>query len=203
MEAWVTKVDHNSYSDLLENNGEGSSAPSTNLRTESVDSGVETASSDMSFHATSGSISTENTELDTFTPEPEGDKDNQTSESSVLSCPSPPSPCLCPSSSQDVSNILHQKVEQALKRTNSKCLKNKSETLAAGHMARRQPRASFLPKRHMSELVRGQRSEGFDLRRMFIQPESSRPVRHRPASVIYEKSPCQRKLEVRRCDKLN
>lgn len=196
----MTKVDHNSYSDLLENNGEGSPTALTNLRTESVDSGVELASSDLSFHATSGSISTENTELDTFTAEPEGDKDNQTAESSVLFCPPPftPSPCLCPSSSRDVSDFLHQKVEQALKRTNSKCLKNKSETLA-----RRQPRASFLPKRHMSELVRGQRSEGFDLRRMFIPPESSRPLRHRPASVIYEKSPCQRKLEVRHHHKLN
>lgn len=189
----MTNVGHNSYSDLLENNGEGSPTPSTNLRTESVDSGVETASSDMSFYATSGSISTENTELDIFAPEPEGDKDNQTSESS------PPSPCLCPSSSPEVSNILHQKVEQALKRTNSKCLK----TLAVDHVARRQPRPSCLPKRHMSELVRGQRSEGFDLRRMFISPESSRPVRHRPASVIYEKSPCQRNSEVRRCRKLN
>lgn len=194
MEAWLTEEGQCSYSELLGNNGDESPTPSshieTNLRSESVDSGVETASSDTSFQATSSSASTDNTEGDGFT---------QALESPIHSRPTPSSsfsssPHLCPGRSKEGSTALHQKVEQALTRTNSKYLKDNPEPLTADEVLRRQPRASFLPKRHASEVVRSHRTDRFDLKRM-VNPLA--PVRRLSVCVISDKQPSPRRLEVR------
>lgn len=183
----MTEEGQSSYSEG--DNGEAASSPSTNLRSESVDSGVEMASADTSFHATSSPVSTDNTELDGFTPE-------RASDPSLLSCPSPPnpfSPCLSPGGAQDHSALLHQRVEAALERSHSKRLKNKPECLTAAEIHRRQSRAH---QRHQAESTRGQRSDRFDLRRMFNPSEPMRLTRHRWSSVT--SLTFQRKLEVRR-----
>lgn len=193
MEAWVTEEDQCSYSELLRSNAETSPSPSTNLRSDSVDSGVEMASSDMTFHTTRRSVSTDTTELDGFTPDREG----STSESSVLYGPSPSdlfSPCLPPSGSQDHWSILHQKVEAALQRSNSKHLKDKPACLTAMEMRRRDSRVHQRPA---SESLRGQRSDRFDLRRMFNPSEPMRLTRHCRPSIASDTLLFQRKLEVR------
>lgn len=208
MEAWLTEERQCSYSELLGNNDEDSIMPSsqmeTTLRSESVDSGVETASSDTSFHATSPSVSTENTEIGTFTPEREGDGFTQATEPPVPSSPTSSSPFLssphvCPNSAQEDSAALNQKVEQALQRTTSRLLKDHSEPLTADKVLKRQPWASLLPKRHTSEVVRCQRSDSFDLRRMINPSMPTRQMRRRPMSMISDKLPSQRRLEVRLC----
>lgn len=194
MEAWVAEEGQCSYSELLGRNDETSPSPSANLRSESVDSGVEMASSDMSFHATCSSVSTDTAELDGFTPDREGSA--RASESSVLSCPSPSkpsSPCLPPSGAQDHSDILHQKVEAALQRSNSKHLKDKP----ALEIRRRDSRAHQRPT---SESLRGQRSDRFDLRRMFNPSEPMRLTRQRCSSVASDTLAFHRKLEVRGFD---
>nr|XP_046231639.1 uncharacterized protein si:dkey-106l3.7 [Scatophagus argus] len=200
MEAWITEEGQCSYSEGQENNDEDSSSLSspmgTNPRSESVDSGVETASSDMSFPATSCSISTDNTEIETFTSEGEV----STSQSPVLSSPlpsssSPSSPRLCSTRAQEGSIALHQRVEEALQRTHSKLIKDNTLPLTVDDVLRRQPRASFLPKRHASELVRGQRSESFGLRRTVNPLVPMGLTRRRPMSMISYKQPAQTRLE--------
>lgn len=195
MEAWVTEEGQCPYSELLADNGQAASSPSTNLRSESVDSGVEVASADTSFHATSSSVSMDNTELDGLTPER---GPNGASEPPLLSCPSPPnpfSPCLSPGGAQDHSALLHHRVEAALERSHSKHLKGKPECLAAAEIHRRHSRAHHRPH---AESVRGQRSDRFDLRRMFNPSEPMRLTRHRWSSVTSDTLTLQRKLEVRR-----
>lgn len=202
MEAWLTEERQCSYSELLGNNDEDSAMPSsqmeTTLRSESVDSGVETASSDTSFHATSSSVSTENTETGTFTPEREDEEFTQATEP-ASSSPFPSSPHDCPNSAQEDSAALSQKVEQALQRTTSKLLKDHPESLTADKVLKRQPRAALLPKRHTSEVVRCQRSDSFDLRRMVNPSMPTRQMRRRPMSMISDKLPSQRRQEVRLC----
>ncbi|XP_049460760.1 uncharacterized protein si:dkey-106l3.7 isoform X3 [Epinephelus fuscoguttatus] len=174
MEAWVSDGDLCLEPEWVRNNDEDLPTPSsdvgTNLRSESVDSGVETASSVTSFPPTPCSISTDNAEMEAFTPEREGLTPASTSQSPVLSSPvpSPPpssSPQLLPRRPQEDSTALHLKVEQALQKTDSLRQKKKTEPLTVEEVLRRRPRAPFLPKRHTSELVRGQRSESFILRR--------------------------------------
>lgn len=175
-----------------------SSQMETNQRSESVDSGVETASSDVSFHATSSSSAAEQTEVDTVTPETEGDGFTQASQSSVPSCPTSslqPSPSLRPSGAEEDSTALHQRLEQALLRTHSQHVKENKEPVTAEAVLRRQPRASSASKRHAPEAAKQQRSESFDLRGEVRAP--SRPLRRRPMSMIADKMPSQRKLEVR------
>ncbi|TKS84567.1 hypothetical protein D9C73_018665 [Collichthys lucidus] len=159
MEAWVSEG-----SQCLNDDDPPtpSSDTGTNLRSESVDSGVETASSDASFPAIS--CSTDNTEIEIFTPEREDDSPTpaSTSLSPALSSPasslsSYSSVRLCPSRAQEGSSILRQKVEQAILRTESKHVKEKTEPLTVDVVLRRRPRASFQPKQQTSELVRGQR----------------------------------------------
>lgn len=189
MEAWVAEEGQCSYSELLGNNGEGSPFPSANLRSESVDSGVEMASADMSFQATSSS--TDNTYG--FTPGGEGS--TGASESSALSCPSPSnpfSPCLSPSGALDHSATLHQKVEAALKRSTSKHLTDKPECLTAVETHRRHPRAH---QRYSTESLRVQRSDRLDLRQMCNPSEPMRLTRRR-RSVTSDTLLFQRKLEV-------
>lgn len=189
MEAWVTEEGQCSYSQLLGDHGQAASSPSTNLRSESVDSGVEMASADTSFHATSGSM--DNPELEGFTPER---GPNAASEPSLLSLPSPTnpfSPCPSPGGAQDPSALSHHRVEAALQRSHSKHLKDKPERLAAAEMHRRHSRAH-------QQSVRGQRSDRFDLRRMFNPSEPMRLTRHRWSSVTSDTLTFQRRLEVRR-----
>ncbi|XP_056259232.1 uncharacterized protein si:dkey-106l3.7 isoform X2 [Seriola aureovittata] len=201
MEAWMTEGSLYSDSQSLGNNDEDSPTPSydmdTNLRSDSVDSGVETASSDTSFLATSCSVSADNAEIDAFIPEREGHglTPASTSQSPLLSSPVPSSsssssPYLCPSRRPGGSTALHLKVEQALQRTDSKHQRGNPEPLTVKDVLRRQPQASFLPKRHTSDLVRGQRSESFSLRRT---ANPSAPIRQmselcrRPMSMSCDK----------------
>ncbi|XP_035524012.1 uncharacterized protein si:dkey-106l3.7 [Morone saxatilis] len=201
MEAWVSEGGQCSDSEWPGNNEEDSPTPSsdmgTNLRSESVDSGVETASSDFSFLATSCSISRDNAEIDTFTPEVEGDRltPASTSQSPVPSLSSSSSLRLCPSRAQEGSAALSQKLEEALQRTDSKHLKDKPEPLTVDEVLRRRPGASFLPKRHTSELVRGQRSESFSIRRTVKPSLPTRQLCRRPMSMICNRQPAQTRLE--------
>ncbi|KAM8744324.1 uncharacterized protein AB9X84_018329 isoform 1-T1 [Acanthopagrus schlegelii] len=187
MEAWVAEGGHSPDSEWLGNNDEDPSTPSsdtgTNLRSESVDSGVETASSDTSFLAASFSTSTDRAEIDTFMPEGGGLTPASASQSPVLSSP-PPS-----------SSALHQKVEQALQRTDSKHLKENPEPLTVEAVLRRRPRASFQPRRHTLDLVRGQRPESFGLWTTLNPAEPMRLTRRRPASMICDRQPVRKRLE--------
>lgn len=185
--------------ELLLNDDEDPPTPSsqmeTNQRSESVDSGVETASSDVSFHATSSSSAAENTEVETLTPETEGDGFTQASQSSVPSSLQS-SPSLRPSRAEEDSTALHQRLEEALLRTHSQHVKENKEPLTADAVLRRQPGASSASKRHALEAAKRQRSESFDLRGRVRPRVPSRPVRRRPMSMIADKMPSQRKLEV-------
>lgn len=190
-------------------NNEDSPTPSsdmeTNLRSESVDSGVETASSDTSFHATSYSVSVDNAEIDTFVPEGEGDRLTQTStsQSPVLSSPGPSSsssssPHLCPRRPQGAPTTRHLKVEQALERTYLQHQRDDPEPLTVEDRLRRQPQAPFLSQRHTLDLVRGQRSQSFTPRRTAnpsVPIGQMSKICRRPLSMNYDK----RRLEVRCC----
>ncbi|XP_031711714.1 uncharacterized protein LOC116388188 [Anarrhichthys ocellatus] len=207
MEAWVAEVGQISDTAWLGNNDEDLPTPSsdvgTNLRSESVDSGVETASSVMSFPATPSSVSTGIAEIDIFPPEREGDglTPASTSQSPVLSSPEPSSsssPHLLPSKAQVGSAALHLKVERALKKTDSKHLKNKREPLTVDEMLRRHPRSSFEPKQHASELVRGQRSQSVALKRTVkpsVLPRQMSVMWSRPMSTSCDKQPAQTRAE--------
>ncbi|XP_051269314.1 uncharacterized protein si:dkey-106l3.7 [Dicentrarchus labrax] len=201
MEAWVSEGGQCSDPEWPENNEEDSPTPSsdmgTNLRSESVDSGVETASSNLSFLATSCSISRDNAEIDTFTPEGEDHRltPASTSQSPVPSLSSSSSMRLCPSRAQGGYTALSQKLEEALQRTESKHLKDKPEPITVGEVLRRQPGASFLPKRHTSELVRGQRSASFSLSRTVNPSVPTRQLCRRPMSMICNRQPAQTRLE--------
>ncbi|XP_042251666.1 uncharacterized protein si:dkey-106l3.7 isoform X1 [Thunnus maccoyii] len=199
MEAWVTEGNLCSDPEWLGNHDEDSAASSTdmgtNLRSESVDSGVETPSSDTSFPATS-CISTDNAEIDTFT-------QTSTSQSPLLSSSVPPfssssSPHICPSRAQEGSTALHLKVEQTLQRADCERLKDNPEPVTVDEVLRRQPRTSFLSKRHTSNLVRGQRSQSLGPRRT-VNP--SVPVRQmseihrRPLSLSCGKQAAQTRSE--------
>ncbi|XP_069020103.1 uncharacterized protein [Embiotoca jacksoni] len=191
METWVTEGCPDS--EWLESSAEDSLTPSSdmgaNLRSESVDSGVETASCDTSFPATSCFGSTDNAEVNLLTPQTEGLTPASMSPALSPAVPSSSlssSPRLCPSRAEEGSTTLHLKVERPLQRPDSKHLKDNPRLLTADEMLSRWPRPAFLPKRHTSEIVRGQRSEIFGLRQT-VKP--SVPVRQmsdvcrRPLSV--------------------
>lgn len=207
MESWVVEDSQCSDSEWLGNNDEDSPTPSsdmgTNLRSESVDSGVETASCDTSFHATSCSISTHNAEIDTFTPEREGDglSEASTSQSPVLFSPLPSSSSLHlnPTGAQERSITSHQKLEQALHRIETNVQKNNPGPITVNEVLKRQPRPSFLPKRHTSEIVRGQRSGNVGLRRNVDSLVSMRQMSRRPKSMSFDSQPVETRLKVRRC----
>eukprot|EP00064_Thunnus_orientalis_P004008 superscaffoldBa00000351_g4019 len=200
MEAWVTEGNLCSDPEWLGNHDEDSAASSTdmgtNLRSESVDSGVETPSSDTSFPATSCSISTDNAEIDTFT-------QTSTSQSPLLSSSVPPfssssSPHICPSRAQEGSTALHLKVEQTFQRADCERLKDNPEPVTVDEVLRRRPRTSFLSKRQTSNLARGQRSQSLGPRRT-VNP--SVPVRQmseihrRPLSLSCGKQAAQTRSE--------
>ncbi|XP_005941870.1 uncharacterized protein si:dkey-106l3.7 [Haplochromis burtoni] len=175
METWVTD-DTSPDSEWFQRNAKDPPTPSsemeTNGRSESVDSGVETASCDTCFRATSSFASTEIEE--DLTPA-------LTSQSPVFSSPKPTccpssSPLLCSSSTQKDSTASHLKLEQVLQRTDSMYSKGNSKPLTPEEMLSRRPQASFPIKRHTSELVRGQRSDRLDGRRTVSPPVSIQPV---------------------------
>ncbi|XP_054875364.1 uncharacterized protein si:dkey-106l3.7 [Amphiprion ocellaris] len=190
MEAWLSEGNPPCPdSEWSGSNAEDSPTPSPeNLRSESVDSGVETASCDMSSPA----ASPDNTEMDLFTPllTPAS-----TSQSPILLSPAPSSsssssPHLCLSRAEkNPTEALHS--EQTLQRTDSRQPKENPKPLTVEEVLSRRPRASFLSKRQASELVRGQRSGSFGSRRT-VKP--SVPVRQmsevcrRPLSALsYDK----------------
>lgn len=173
MEAWVTEGTQGLDSEWLGINEEDSPSPSSNPRSESVDSGVETASSETSFPATYS------TDLDAST--------SPVLSSPVLSSSSSSSPHLHPSRAQD---ILSQKLERVLQRADSKHLR---ELPTVDEVPR------LRPKRHTSELVRGQRSESLGLRTLHL----SAPTRQmseksqRPVSMSYDLRQAETSSEVR------
>ncbi|XP_062269543.1 uncharacterized protein si:dkey-106l3.7 [Platichthys flesus] len=189
MEAWVNEG--GTYP--------GSPTPSSdtgpNFRSESVDSGVETASTDTSFPASPSTTSADNAEIDAFMPERMGLTPASTSLSPVLSCPVPSSfssssPSLCPSKSLNGSSALHSRVEQALQRTDSKNQKDNSELLTVEVVLRRQPRASSMDKLHSTGFVRGQRSDSFGPGRTLNHSASLRQMSEncrRPMSLRWDK----------------
>lgn len=95
---------------------------------------------------------------------------------------------------------LHSKLEQTLQRSDSRKLKENPKPPTVEEVLGRRPRASFLPKRHTSELLRGQRSGSFGPRRT-VNP--SVPVRQmsdvcrRPLSALsYDKPRSQEGKEL-------
>ncbi|XP_008288228.1 uncharacterized protein LOC103363308 [Stegastes partitus] len=193
MEAWLTEGNPPCPdSEWLGHNAEDCLTPQPeNLRSESVDSGVETASCDMSSPAASA----DNADMDLFTPRL---TPASTSQSPVLLSPVPSSSSsssphlgLGRAEKSPAAAVLHSKLEQALQRTDSKQLKDNQKAPTVEEVLGRRPRASFLPKRHTSELVRGQRSGSFGPRRTV---NTSVPVRQmsdvcrRPLSALsYDK----------------
>ncbi|XP_072311467.1 uncharacterized protein [Eucyclogobius newberryi] len=171
MEAWVSEAAQEP--DWLERNEDDPPSPpsdaDTNVCSESVDSGVETASSDISFPTASMSV-----DLDPFTPPP--------SQCPVLSFPA--------ISSSSTPSLMSNRsiVEQALLRVES--FREKRKVGSVDEVVMRRPLSSLFPQRHTSDLARGQRSGSFVLRKT---SNSSLLVRHtseaqrRPQSAIYDR----------------
>ncbi|XP_041825097.1 uncharacterized protein si:dkey-106l3.7 [Melanotaenia boesemani] len=183
MEAWVNKDRTCTGSEWIGNNAEDSptsSDMSTNPCSESVDSGVETASCDTPCAATSCSVSTNNAEVDLITEPNEELTPGLTSQSpfpsfSVTSSSSSSSPRLCASRAEEVSVDLHLKVVKALQRVNSRRLKREDE------LHSRPPQASFPSKQHTPKSERRQRSESLGPRRRVAKQMSE--THRRPLSV--------------------
>ncbi|XP_071769665.1 uncharacterized protein LOC139922918 [Centroberyx gerrardi] len=180
-----------------------------NLRSESVDSGVEMASSDTSLPSPHCSVSMGNTEIDTVTTEREEDRltPASTLQSSVLSAPSSaPSSSLylCPRTAQtpqEGSMALHLKVERALQRTEPRCqsLRNNPESHTDDVVLRRRTHSS-LAKQRASTLVKGQRPESFGMRKTVSSSVPSRQMSEpcrRPLSLYHDNLPAQTKTEDR------
>lgn len=191
METWVTDDDPRHDSLWLGPNAKSSPRTSymeANLRSESVDSGVETASCDIAL-STSGSVSTDHTEMDLFVPQP-GLSPASTSQSPVFPSPKPssssPSPQFCSIREKEGSAGVRHRGDESLQKTESVHLEEKSKTLTVEEVLSRRPRASVLPKRHTSDI--GKRTENFVCR---VNP--SLPMRQmsdlcrRPVSVRLDK----------------
>ncbi|TNN71351.1 hypothetical protein EYF80_018429 [Liparis tanakae] len=202
LEAWVTEGDQSS---VTGNNDEDLPTPSpdvgTTLRSESVDSGVETASPAMSLPATPSSISTDTTEIDIFPPE-RGGLPSPASQCPILSSllsASSSSPHRRPSRAARVDpTALHLKVEKALQKSDSMNLKNPREPITVDELLVRRPRA-FGPKRHASDVVRGESSPSSALKRTFIYTSGPRrktsETCRRPLPTSYDKRPAQTSSE--------
>ncbi|XP_017266000.1 uncharacterized protein si:dkey-106l3.7 [Kryptolebias marmoratus] len=167
MEEWVNEDRTSPQPRLLRDNTLDALGPPSDMginpRSESVDSGVELASCGTPCRATSSS--------DSPTPPGEGFAPALASQSPFLSspvascCSSSSSPSLCPTGAEEEPAALHLKVKRALLKADSRHWKSTDKA------AIRQPRASFLPKRHASELARCPRSQSFDTRRRFDPSE--------------------------------
>ncbi|KAM9307192.1 uncharacterized protein KZ484_000554 [Pholidichthys leucotaenia] len=169
METWITEEDVEPESDWpAKDISTPSSDMEANLRSESVDSGVETASSDMSFPTPS----TDNgdTEREELTPV-------STLQSPVFSRSSSSSlPLHSPSQPDRSSTNLHLKLQRALQRADSKQQNDDPKALTGDVLFRQQPQAPLVVRRHMSDLVRGQRSASFGLGRTLSPPASVQDV---------------------------
>lgn len=194
METWVNEDRASPQLQLLQDTMDSlvpTSDMGINPRSESVDSGVELASCGTPCPASSSSASTE---MDSLMLQSEGLIPASTSQSPVLSSPAPSSssssssPCLCPSTAEEYSSSLHQKVERALRKADSRNWKSMDEPVV------RQPRASFLPKGHASELVRCSRSQSFDTRRRFDPSVPLKQMSNLKQSFL---SPEEQRLEVK------
>ncbi|KAM4719874.1 uncharacterized protein FYW61_015533 isoform 1-T1 [Anableps anableps] len=169
MEAYVYEERTRPDSQWQRDNTDGPHALVSNVgvnpRSDSVDSGVETASCETPNPATVSSFSADNTEMDLFLP--------QSDRFSSASTPQPPvvlstlpsslssSPNLRLSRAEEDPRTLQLKGEPELQRTDSKRWKQVYEVLS------QQPKTSSLPKQHTSELKRCIRSASFNLRRRF------------------------------------
>ncbi|XP_030599133.1 uncharacterized protein LOC115789762 [Archocentrus centrarchus] len=169
METWLTEEDTCADAECLQHDTKDPPTPSsemeTTLRSESVDSGVETASCDTSVPATFSSVSTDNTEMEREELAP-----TLASQAPVFSSSS--TPLLCPSRAEKDSTALNPKLEQALQRIDSRYQK----ALTSDEVFSQQPQASVLIKRHTSALVRGQSSDTLGLRRTVSPPVSIQPM---------------------------
>ncbi|XP_032425939.1 uncharacterized protein LOC116724389 isoform X1 [Xiphophorus hellerii] len=172
MEAYVYEERTLPESQWRRDNTDGPHAPASNIavnpRSESVDSGVESASCETPNFATAGSLSTDNTEMDLFLLQSDNFVPASTPQPpvfmSTLSSSSPSSPNLRLSRAEEASTTLNLKEEPELQRTDSKRWKQVYEVLS------QQPKTSSLPKQHTSELKRCIRSASFNLRRRFDPP---------------------------------
>ncbi|KAM8873110.1 uncharacterized protein ACB058_004781 isoform 2-T2 [Synchiropus picturatus] len=194
MELWVAEQNAHRDSEWIGNHDGDSAASSpdigTNLRTDSVDSGVETASSATSFPATPSSMTKE---LDTFIVESE--TDGQHHPVSPMESPLPSSsssPHLGSDRAHGRSTPLHLKVERALQRTDRKC--QKQMPISPDEVLKRQ---SAQQKRPTAE-SKGLRSHSLVVKRIAA---SSVPARHmsdlcrRPLSVINDSQTLQTTVE--------
>ncbi|XP_075901056.1 uncharacterized protein LOC142900573 isoform X3 [Nelusetta ayraudi] len=170
MEAWVNEGARRPYSEpAAGSHDEDPQTPGSHVeaaqRWESLDSGVETSSSDVS------------------SPSP---ADNSEAPGGHCLAQASQSPPPSPGRAQGVPASLQQQVERALQRTGSQHLKEKLEPLTADTVLRRLPRASPASRR----------SESFEHRGSEVRTRTNaRPARRRPASMIVNKLPSQRKLE--------
>ncbi|XP_029024854.1 uncharacterized protein si:dkey-106l3.7 isoform X2 [Betta splendens] len=188
LELWVAEAEERSDSDPAGDN-EDSPAPSSDAGAHwcgSLDSGVEAGTS----------CSTDAAERDSDELSPAS-----ASQSPFLSS----SPRLRPGAAPQGPN---HRVEQALERIKSKSLRGKPE---ADEAPRRRPSSSSPPKRHSSELVRGQRSQNLHPR-WTVDPSVSERWRGKPGSedvcgerrqqlspgLLYLEQLCQRLEELAR-----
>lgn len=176
----------NQYSEsaLMGNLIEESSVPSsntrTNLRSESADSGVETASSDTPSPTTYSVVSAEIAQTDVFKLEREVKRLTSPTSSQSSSSSSSLSSCLHTSTAQDGSTA--SKVELLQRNDN---LMKKPERLTVEEVLRRRPRSSLPPRQNTSVIMRSQRSQSFTPRRTVYPAVSIRQM-----SVMWkQKSP--------------
>ncbi|XP_056146823.1 uncharacterized protein si:dkey-106l3.7 isoform X2 [Lampris incognitus] len=157
-----------------------------NLRSESEDSGVELASSDLSLPFPCGSGSTGNVESDPVPTEREEDGLTHASSSqspirlvtsSTTSSPLSLRP-IRPETPLDHPVALHLKVEQVLQRTNPRCpVQRTIPTSCADELVlSQQPLTSSLPRRHTTSLIKCQRSRPLGTRRTVSTSMSSQQM---------------------------
>lgn len=188
MESYVYEEVSHPESRWEQYEADGPHAPVSNIevnpRSESVDSGVETASCETPNPATATSLSTDNTEMDLFLPQSERFSATSTPQSPLLLSPLPfslsSSPNLRLSRAEEDPTTLKLKGEPELQRTDSKRWKQVYEVLS------QQPKTSSLPKQHTSELKRCIRSASFNVRRRVdpsIAHGQKSEVERKPISV--------------------
>ncbi|MEQ2286843.1 hypothetical protein AMECASPLE_006598 [Ameca splendens] len=187
MEAYVYEEKTRTESQWEQDNANGPHAPVSNIginpRSESVDSGVETASCETPNPASASFLSTDNTEMDLFLPQSHRLSLASTPQSHVplspLASSSSSSPNLHPSRAEKEPAALNLRGEPELQRTDSKRWKQVYEVLS------QQPKTSSLSKQHTSELKRCIRSASFNVRRRFDPPTGQMSeMERKPVSVV-------------------
>ncbi|XP_038139573.1 uncharacterized protein si:dkey-106l3.7 [Cyprinodon tularosa] len=169
MEVYVYEERTHPESHWHQDNADGPPAPVSNMavnpRSESVDSGVETASCETPIPTSGNFLSTDNTEIEIFQLPRDRFSPASTSQSPVLTSSLPSSssssPNMCSSRAEKEPTPLNLKGEPELQRTDSKRWKQVYEVLS------HQPKSSSLPKQHTSDLKRCIRFASFNMRRRF------------------------------------